>query len=305
MNNSPVLHLQEMASSSSTDISELLSRAKMISVKLGLQDISEWIEHELNGYPSIDNLPSYRVLKNNQLKAFNPYVGWIPTQFGNLASTDPELYELFTTVKINNPVSMLIEFSKNDGTLYSDLPSVMTEYLQRASGTSFRVAWCINPAQIVNIFSNIKSIILDWALLLESKNIFGEGLRFSFEEKQGAIGMTVNNINNFNGNVNNSGAIGAGNIGDINQENIVNEGDFSSLENQLKKYGIADDDITNLKEIIDELPKPVSSSNLDEKVGGWIGNMIGKAYSGSLKIAASAAPTLITNALCYYYGIPV
>lgn len=305
MDNSPVLYLQEMASSSSTDISELLSRAKMISVKLGLKDISEWIEHELNGYPSIEDLPSYRILKNNPLKAFNPYIGWIPTQFGNLENTDPELYELCTTVNVNNPVSMLTEFSKKDGSLYSDVPSVLAEYLQRASGTSFRVAWCINPAQIINIFSSIKSIILDWALLLESKNILGEGLRFSSEEKQGAIGMTVNNINNFNGNVSNLGAIGAGNTGDVNQKNVVNINDFSSLERQLKSYGIADEDIMHLKEIIDESPKPESSNNLGAQVGGWVGSMIGKAYSGSLKIAASAAPVLITNALCHYYGIPV
>jgi hypothetical protein len=39
--------LQEMASSNSTDIEDLLSRAKMISVKLGLK-VSDWIEYELN-----------------------------------------------------------------------------------------------------------------------------------------------------------------------------------------------------------------------------------------------------------------
>ncbi len=57
MNDSPVLKLQDMASSSGTDIEELLARAKMISVKLSLQDISEWLEYELNGYPSYESSP--------------------------------------------------------------------------------------------------------------------------------------------------------------------------------------------------------------------------------------------------------
>ncbi|MDC9596864.1 AbiTii domain-containing protein [Xenorhabdus anantnagensis] len=305
MNNSPVLKLQDMASSSSTDIEELLSRAKMISVKLGLQDISEWIEHELNGYPSIDVLPSYRILKRAPIKAFNPYFGWIPTQFGNSENLNTEFYEILTTVHINNPVSMLTEFSKSDSILYSDLPPVMATLLQKTSGVDFRVAWCINPAQIINVFSNIRSRILDWALQLESKNILGEGLLFSSEEKNEAIGMTINNINNFHGNVNNAGAIGAGNTGEIHQQNTITAGDFNSLERQLKDYGIEDNDISELKEIVDYLPAPTSSDNFGEKIGGWIGNMIGKAYSGSLKIAGSAAPTLLTNALCHYFNIPV
>ncbi|HCD7245343.1 TPA: abortive phage resistance protein, partial [Klebsiella michiganensis] len=64
MNNSPVLKLQEMASSNSTDIEDLLSRAKMISVKLGLKDISDWIEYELNSYSDIAYLPAYRIFND-------------------------------------------------------------------------------------------------------------------------------------------------------------------------------------------------------------------------------------------------
>ncbi|MBA0158153.1 hypothetical protein JFY74_18210 [Pectobacterium carotovorum] len=43
MTDCPVLKLQDMAGSSSTNIEDLRSRAKMISVKLGLKDISEWL----------------------------------------------------------------------------------------------------------------------------------------------------------------------------------------------------------------------------------------------------------------------
>lgn len=68
--------------------------------------------------------------------------------------------------------------------------------------------------------------------------------------------MTVNNINNFNGNVNNSGAIGAGNTGDINQQNSITAGDFNTLERQLKEYGIEDSDIKTLKQAIEQSPAP-------------------------------------------------
>ncbi|EIZ8991111.1 abortive phage resistance protein [Cronobacter sakazakii] len=305
MNNSPVLKLQEMASSSSTDIEELLARAKMISVKLDLKDISEWLEHELNGYPSSDLLPDYRVLKDVPIRAFNPYVGWIPYQLGNTQGQYKDVYDLLTTVHINNPVSMLIEYAKNDNTLYSDLPSFMADFLQKAVNCDFRMAYSINPTQITKILSNTRSRILDWALLLERKGILGEGLLFSLEEKKEAAGMTVNNINNFNGNVNNSGAIGAGNTGDINQQNAITAGDFNTLERQLKEYGIEDSDIKALKQAIEQSPAPTSSSNLGGDIGNWVGAMIGKAYSGSLKIAGAVAPALLTNAICAYLNIPV
>lgn len=303
LNNSPVLKLQEMASSKSTDIEELLSRAKMISVKLSLNDISEWLEHELNGYPDSTALPDYRILKDNPIRAFNPYVGWIPLQVDNIE--DAEIYGHLTTVHLNNPVSMLVEYALSDGTLYSELPSPHTKFLQDATGCDYRIAWAINPAQITKILSNTKSKVLDWSLLLESKGILGEGLLFSHEEKLEAKGMTVNNINNFHGAVSNAGSIGAGNIGDISQHNIISAGDFNSLEKQLKDWGIAKEDISALHQAIQDSPTPTGPDNIGSNVGKWLGDMVGKAYSGSLKIAASAAPALLTNAICRYYNIPV
>lgn len=307
MINSPVLKLQEMASSSKTDIAELLSKAKMISVKLGLSDISEWIEYELNGYPSNEVLPSYRVLKDVPIRAFNPYRGWVPCQLSGKYSPGSEMHDALTTAYIPNSISMVIEYTKMDNILFGDLPGPFAEFIQKATGTKFRMAWCFNQAQMVNVLSSVKSKILDWALLLESKNILGEGLQFSREEKNEAIEMTVNNnnTNNFHGSVNNSGSISSGTTGDINQQNTIMIGDFQSLERKLSEYGIANSDISKLKEIIESSPKPASADELGKGVGGWIGNMISKAYSGSLKIAASAAPALLTNALCHYYGIPV
>ncbi|MCI0234944.1 abortive phage resistance protein, partial [Cronobacter sakazakii] len=285
-----------------------LSEHKTLSIswshyQLGLQDISEWLEHELNGYPRLDQVPDYRIITNAPVKAFNPYVGWIPYQLGNVE--DKELYKSLTTIRISNPVSMLIEYAKKEDTLYSELPAFMADFLQKMAGCEYSMSWVINPAQITKILSHIKSKVLDWALLLESKNILGEGLLFSPEEKQEAVGMTVNNINNFNGHVNNSGAIGAGNTGDIHQQNTITAGDFNSLERQLKEYGIEDNDIRDLKLAIDQSSAPTSSNNLGGKIGNWVGSMIGKAYSGSLKIAGTAAPALLTNAICAYFNIPV
>lgn len=305
MNNSPVLKLQEMASSRATDIEDLLSKAKMISAKLSLQDVSEWLEHELNSYPDDASLPEYRIIKDAKIMAFNPYRGWIPFQLGNLMQNHQDVYEQLTTIYFTNPVSMLAEYAKSESTLYCELPETYLDVLQDIGNCDFRMSWAISPSLITKILSNTRSKVLDWALLLETKGILGEGLLFSQEEKVEAKNMTINNINTFHGNVNNAGAIGAGSNGDVTQKNIVNVGDFDSLKNQLEEWGVSEQDILALKKAIHESPKPTTANNFGSDIGKWLGDIVGKAYSGSLKIAASSAPALLTNAICHYYNIPV
>lgn len=117
--------------------------------------------------------------------------------------------------------------------------------------------------------------------------------------------MTVNNTNVFHGAVNNAGTIGAGNAGDIYQQNSITVGDIASLERELKSHGIDDRDVAELKQLVGQSPKPVSKEEVEKGFGAWIGKMTGKAFTGALKIAGAAAPAVLTNALCFYYGIPV
>ncbi|MEG6261980.1 MULTISPECIES: AbiTii domain-containing protein [Enterobacter] len=74
MPNSPVLELQELASSRTNDIVDVLLKAKMIAVKPGLNDLSEWLKFEIDGYPNAQNLPEYRIGRGS-VKALNPVRG--------------------------------------------------------------------------------------------------------------------------------------------------------------------------------------------------------------------------------------
>lgn len=282
----------------------------MVSVKLSLNDKTEWFNHELNGYPNFGSLPNYRILKNTPVKAFNPYAGYIPFNFGNLESENRVLFQTFTTLHIINPVSMLVEFAKNEKTLYSDLPESKALFLRDNSGCDFQLFWAINPTQITKILSNIRSLVLDWALLLESKGIYGEGLMFSPEEKKEAKNVTYNNTINNNGNgmtvigdVDSTNSVVGGTVSHVQQQNI--KGDFSALERMLKEHGVDDSDINELKGVIDQTPKPETKEEVEKGFGAWIGKMTGKAFIGAIKIAGAAAPVLLTNYICHHYGIPV
>src|SRR5437867_12537470 len=72
-----VLQLQGECLDSSASTLEILRKALVVARKLGVKDFQAWIEKELKGYDDFANIPSYRKLRG-QLRAFNPYVGWIP-----------------------------------------------------------------------------------------------------------------------------------------------------------------------------------------------------------------------------------
>ena len=77
-----VAELQEDALNPKTKSSDLLRKAKVVSVKLSLNSITEWIDRELNGYPIGVGVPDYRQVRG-RLVFLNLYHGWLPVHIGN------------------------------------------------------------------------------------------------------------------------------------------------------------------------------------------------------------------------------
>jgi len=75
-----ILELQKEATDSKVPASTLLRKALILANKLDCKEDLKWIESELNGYESIDEIPTYRRLKGI-VEAKNPYKGWIPVDF--------------------------------------------------------------------------------------------------------------------------------------------------------------------------------------------------------------------------------
>jgi len=271
--------------------------------------MTEWFDYEINGYPEDSMLPTYRVLKNVPIYAFNPSRGYIPVDLSYLYKNEPVIYKEITTIHLANPIAMLTKFAKSETTLYSDLPSHDADLLKSLYQSRFKFQLAVNPVLIVSLVASIRNKVKDWALLLESKGILGDGLLFSPEEKKEAQSVTYNTINNHGngmtvlGDVNNDHSVVGGTVSNVQQQNIT--GDFSALERQLKEHGIDDADINELKDVIDQTPKPETKEDVEKGFGAWIGKMTGKAITGAIKIAGTAAPALLTNYICHHYGIPV
>ncbi|TXE62522.1 abortive phage resistance protein [Serratia nematodiphila] len=300
MINSPVVELQALAKNRGSDIIDVLLTAKMIAVKLGLRDLSEWIEYEIDGYPSGVDVPEYRK-GQGIIRYWNPYHGWQNIQFRNAPA---DIITTIQTFTIDESISSMQGIESEDGMLRLAIPPHLVELLFTGQEIPSEICWFFSVNKLEHIVTTVRNKILNWSLELESRGILGEGLLFTQHEKDAAP-MTVNNTNIFHGAVNNAGAIGAGNSGSIYQKNSITAGDFNSLERVLKINGFNDEDFRRLKCIIDESPIPKSKIEVEQCFSSWIGDMTVKALKGGVGIAGAVVPSILTNALCDYFKISV
>lgn len=190
-----VLELQRDTLDRNVRVSDLLRKALVVAKKLGLEDSVAWISKELNGYLPDDECPSYRTLAG-EVKAWNPYHGWVPVYFEDLKQAN-RLSKLVCRQSIAELESLLEGKSKNGifGMPYSK--DVELDLL-KGIGPLTRPNLQVQHSSIFRVIDAARTIVLEWALKLERDGVLGEGLSFSPEEKKIASGPAYN-ITNFFG----------------------------------------------------------------------------------------------------------
>lgn len=293
MNEPMVIRFQRMAMSNETSTPDLLRMAKAIAVKLQLNDVCEWIDYELNGYPPKVTVPDYRITRG-KLLGRNPQIGLIPMEVGNAKQE-----EKLSTVRICAPISELamaygMPYATMDFAFSSEssnrMQKNMPEYLR------FPILRRIGQTKMLNVVEQVRNRLLDWSLALEQQGILGENLQFSQQDKNRAP-MTTNNFN-FNGNISNAGVIGADNH-DFTQQNTLQiaAGDFDALRASLESMGFAPADVQDLKNVLDSEPAPAVSGSVLPKVYAWLGRAGERVLDAGLDKAAPAAIEAISKYL--------
>ena len=129
MAESMVRQFQVMALDNEVPIMSLLRMAKAIAFKLELQNVSEWIDHELNGYNDT-KVPEYRVIKG-QLKAVHPMHGLVEAPVA-----DSKLESKLATVYIKSSISELASIPPG-----SNLSYPLSRSEERRVGKECRSRW--------------------------------------------------------------------------------------------------------------------------------------------------------------------
>ena len=200
MENGIIIELQKAALEDTADIETLLRKAFLIAKKLKLREFEEWISKEQNGYT--EKVPDYRYISGD-LKAWNPYRGWIPVILQG------EGFDFLSKLPLSEPVSVISDaYNTCKGTSIAfTFNTQAVKFLNKnTDGFDTTYSFHTSKMELHKIISAVRDKILEWALLLEDNGIVGEGLVFSDSEKRTAeTSKTINNYtNNFFSTVDNS-----------------------------------------------------------------------------------------------------
>ena len=194
-----VIELQKSALDDSVTTINLLRKALVVAKKLKISKFEKWINNELNGYEDNNNIPKYRQVYG-QLRALNPYRGWIPTSFGE----NSEMEDMASKKNVGDSISKIEYLLKTEGnTLCMSFPSEVESMLAKMFQFETKYQLFIDKSKFNRILESVRTIILNWALELECDGILGEEMIFNSEEKEIANEKNYT-INNFFGDVSDS-----------------------------------------------------------------------------------------------------
>jgi hypothetical protein len=251
-----VLDLQQAAMDSSASVAELLRKAMTVARKLAIREMQEQLAHEMNGYPADAVLPQYRTV-HGQIKAWNPYHGWIP-----IMVQDAKTADRLTIRSVHQPIGELevLANSEGKGALQMTLPTQVQNWVMEGLDIPLQPILHISKTQIHRIVDAVRNAILEWSLKLEEQGILGEGLTFTSEEKEKAVSV-VYNIQSV------TGVVG----GNVSAETIQ-IGSYNSIHQQLKDLGVSQVERNELEIIMDSLPEspPAEKKTLIQRGLEWV-----------------------------------
>lgn len=296
--------IREAATGSNVDIVVLLRKCKVLAAKLGNKEFSLWVEHELNGYPSRQELPDYRI---TDVESFGNFVGigWSQWNRAPIApSALPEEYrDMITKDYRLNPISYyasLMGEKRGSEPLAINWPHDLTRYFSGKiySGWTCTQAWKqLTVGSIVNLVDTVINKILEFVITLEAEAPdAGEAPPNSEPIPMDKVNKLVSNIF-IMGNV---GNLAAGVDQTITHNTIVTvtENDLESLRQFLTDIGLTEEDILELEESIRK-----DEQGFRDNVQTWLSKAIIKVGTGAKAIGVSVAAHLITKAIELYLGM--
>lgn len=288
-----------------------LLKTKVLATRIKNNELLNWVNNELNGYQSRSVVPEYRVYSGDVIANF--IVG--NRQVSNMAlptsSLPKDVEEAFISMNFTESVEALKALkdqikSGKSGKVETAFSAEKIGYLQfnlnRNGNPDLQILsakkWTAST-NIVVILAIIRSKLLDFMLKIEEEfEHISEIKQLQNENKTITSIMNHTIINTGNANVVNTGD-------NATVKAIINiiKGSQEDLKKTLKDYGIKENDINELLEVIDtEIPNS-EKGTFGYKVNLWIGKMINRALDGSWQVAIGAAGSFLADAVQSYYGM--
>lgn len=218
------------ASDATKPVSQLLRRMKVAAVRLKLEGLEEWVEHELNGYP-VGAVPNYRIQSGTPMGEH--IIHGHQTLNIEDEATRGLLRELPIHQSIGSIENLLAQPDKGNAVYWFHFPDHITaQILAYNRGVLRSVGLRLDESRLVDVVDAVRDRILTWALSMEKAGVTGEGLSFTPAEQRAAQGVT-NNFYGDNARINQNST-------DNSTNTVVNGSLFGDLKSSIEQ-GVADD----------------------------------------------------------------
>jgi len=296
--------IQEAAVSDDVGITTLLRKAKVLAARVGSDELSSWVDLELNGYPDRALLPEYRIADVRALGTFAGPFGSGARNAPIPASCIPEGYrdwaqKAYLVLPISGYEELLKK--KDAGSFQAPWPP---DLIAHVAGDIYQnmnlvTAYAEVPrAAVVTVVDGVRNRLLNYALELEKiAPDAGEGDAQASPVSKEQMSQVFHN--HIYGSV---GTFAAGTGISISVGTQIVTGDFATLRAGLEEVGVDEQDINALQEAIQE--DGPQQRGFGRKVADWVGGMIAKAAAGAWRVGLNTASTVLPTLLAKYYGIP-
>ena len=168
-----------MASNPSVPTDDLLRRALVVAKRLNVGELVSWIDAELNGYKTDQEVPDYRTVRG-LLRAIDLFSGRsIPLEVNSA-----KLAHTLSTMPLRQSITELEHLAASPSGVKinygHEWHQALTEHLEDDLSPYVSVS----SAQLLAVISSARNRILDWGLDLEGRGILGEGMSFTQKEKE-------------------------------------------------------------------------------------------------------------------------
>lgn len=289
-------------------LSTALMKTKFLADSLDNKELLKWVDAELSGYLSENNLPIYRKfignIKGNYIQGgYNYTNASIP-----LVGFDDVFEDSLRSINFTESVNALEALrNKDDGNFVgsefnAEIIGLIQSNLNNINRHKIRILSCqkiITSNTIVEILTSIRTHLLN--LMLDLNKQFGnlKDLEELLSYKK-EINTIMSQII-----INTSGDGNIVNTGDNNQITSsvkITKGNIEELKSKLIENGVGEDDALELISIVQEEDTISDQKQFGPKVNSWIEKMIGKSLDSSWKIGIATAGGFLSGVLKNYYG---
>jgi len=295
--------IQNSAVDGSSDLGTLLRKCKLLAVRIGSQQLEDWLLWESNGYPDGIDVPEYRIwpleVKGNFSGPFGSGIRNAPIPLALLPEKNRKHYERYECRQSIASIETIL--GKSDGVTMQvstgDLALILGSKVYQHQNCM--QAWAeFGTGNLVELLNTVRNKIMDFALAVWKE----EPTAGEFKAGAGAALESAKVTQIFNTTVYGGSANLVGAATNSMVSFVINASDFASLESVLKENGVESEDLGQLKIALETDAQPAHEGGFGPKVSSWIAKMMQKAADGSWRIGVAAAEILLAQAISKYYG---